>query len=257
MAAFHPRVSINCDMGEGFAKWKLGPDAELMPLIDYANVACGFHAGDHATMLQTVRLALKNGVKVGAHPGLDDIKGFGRRRFAVTPDEVYSLALYQLGALKTMVEAEGGALSHVKVHGALYFMLRDEPELLRAFLKAHISLSPAAPLPFFGLAGTAHETVCAELGVPFVPELFVDIDYDAAGKLLSVPESRVPTEQIIKDKLSTIFGERKTLDKDDKPLALPFVDRPFTICLHSDMPTALQNVAAARATVDQYKDKDF
>jgi lactam utilization protein B len=126
-----------------------------------------------------------------------------------------------------MVEAEGGRLSHVKVgallivlrypppliiqvHGALYFMLRDDPALLRAFLRAHVSLSPSDPIPFFGLAGTAHEAICKEMGVPFVPELFVDIDYNSEGRLLSVPESKVPTEQGIKDKMARILNDRES-----------------------------------------------
>lgn len=115
MTISEPRATINCDIGEGYYRWNLGPDEELLKLVDYANIACGFHAGDHATMLRTVRAGIKYGVKIGAHPGLDDIKGFGRRRLDVTPDEVYSGALYQLGALKAIVEAEGGKMSHVKV----------------------------------------------------------------------------------------------------------------------------------------------
>ncbi|XAO27033.1 hypothetical protein I312_105875 [Cryptococcus bacillisporus CA1280] len=251
--AVFPRVSINCDMGEGFAKWKLGPDEELMPLIDFANIACGFHAGDQNTMLRTVRSAIKHNVKIGAHPGLDDIKGFGRRAFAVSEEEVYALALYQIGALKAIVEAEGGKLSHVKVHGALYFIFRDHPSLLRSFLKAQISFSPDSPLPFVGLAGTPHEEISKEMGVPFVPELFCDIDYDKSGKLLSVPESRAPTEALIRERLARVLTKGETLDNDNNPLKLPFLGRSFTICLHSDMPTALANVMAARQIVDEHK----
>jgi lactam utilization protein B len=98
----------------------------------------------------------------------------------------------------------------IQVHGALYFMLRDDPALLRAFLRAHVSLSPSDPIPFFGLAGTAHEAICKEMGVPFVPELFVDIDYNSEGRLLSVPESKVPTEQGIKDKMARILNDRES-----------------------------------------------
>lgn len=127
------------------------------------------------------------------------------------------------------MEAEGGELSHVKVrflhspmaslslstdntqvHGALYFIIRDHPNLLRAFLRAHISLSPNDPLPFFGLAGTAHESVCQEMGVPFVPELFVDIDYNSEGKLLSVPESKPATEQLVRDKMAHILNHQES-----------------------------------------------
>ncbi|TYJ51913.1 hypothetical protein B9479_007492 [Cryptococcus floricola] len=254
-AAGIPRVTINCDMGEGFAKWKLGPDAELMPLIDLANVACGFHAGDPLTILSSTRLALASNVAIGAHPGLDDIRGFGRRKFDVSEQEVYAGALYQIGAVKAVVEAEGGVLGHVKPHGALYFILRDSPALLRAFLKAQLALSPPPPnqpIPFVGLAGTAHESVCKELGIPFIPELFVDIDYDAEGRLLSVGESRKPTEEGIREKVERVLREKETLDINNKPLKLPFLEGGFTICLHSDMPTALDNVRATRKAVDEF-----
>lgn len=147
-------------MAEGYYRWKLGPDEQLMHEIEFANIACGFHAGDHATMLRMVRLAKERGVGIGAHPGLDDIKGFGRRKIDVSPEEMYSLALYQLGALKAMVDAEGAKMSHVKPHGMLYFMLRDNEELCRAFMKAHLSLTPGGtPLPYLGIAGSIHEKV--------------------------------------------------------------------------------------------------
>jgi hypothetical protein len=103
------------NMPKGYFRWNLGPDEALMQLVDYANIACGFHAGDYNTMVRTVRAAIKYGVKMGAHPGLDDVKGFGRRKIDVSPDDIYASTLYQLGALKAIIEAEGGKFSHVKV----------------------------------------------------------------------------------------------------------------------------------------------
>ena len=100
---------------QGYFRWNLGPDEALMQLVDYANIACGFHAGDYNTMVRTVRAAIKYGVKMGAHPGLDDVKGFGRRKIDVSPHDIYASTLYQLGALKAIIEAEGGKFSHVKV----------------------------------------------------------------------------------------------------------------------------------------------
>ncbi|BEJ16621.1 hypothetical protein CspHIS471_0600220 [Cutaneotrichosporon sp. HIS471] len=247
-------VSLNCDMGEGYYRWRLGPDEELFPLIDFANIACGMHAGDHATMLRMVRLAKEHGVGIGAHPGLDDIKGFGRRKLDITPEEVYSLALYQLGALKAMVDAEGATLSHVKPHGAFYFILRDDEAACRAFMKAHLSLTPnGPPLPYVGLAGTTHEKVCAELGIPFVPEIFVDIDYSTEKTLLSVPMSNPATVEGIGKKMTSILKDYTTIDKQGKPLELPETRGYYTVCLHSDMPTALDNARAARAAVDAAK----
>lgn len=238
-------------MGEGYYRWRLGPDEALFPLIDYANIACGFHAGDQNTMVRMVRLAKEHNVGIGAHPGLDDIKGFGRRRLDITPDEVYALGLYQLGALKAIVEAEKAEMSHVKPHGALYFLLRDDEALTRAFMKAHVSVF--GKLPYVGLAGTNHEKVCEEMGIPFVPEVFVDIDYDDKKNLLSVPQSNPCTVDGIKAKVSSLIKEGGVTDKQGKPLALPETKRHYTICLHSDMPSALDNAKAARAILGERK----
>ena len=120
-------MTINCDMGEGFGLYRLGNDTAMMPLIDLANVACGFHASDPSIMHATVRLAKQHGVKVGAHPSLPDMQGFGRRAMTMSPSEVEDLVIYQVGALKAFLQAEGLALNHVKPHGALYGMAaRDE-----------------------------------------------------------------------------------------------------------------------------------
>src|SRR5215469_1905922 len=121
------KATLNCDMGEGFGIYHLGDDAAMMPLIDLANVACGFHASDPSVMRATVRLAKQHGVRVGAHPSLPDMQGFGRRAMAVTPAEVTDFVAYQIGALKAFLDAEGMPLNHVKPHGALYGMAsRDE-----------------------------------------------------------------------------------------------------------------------------------
>ncbi|MCB0573003.1 MAG: LamB/YcsF family protein, partial [Saprospiraceae bacterium] len=110
-------VDINCDMGESFGRWPMGNDAALMQYISSANIACGFHAGDPQIMRNTVRLALKYHVAIGAHPGFHDLQGFGRREIHMAPEEVFSLVLYQIGALEAIARAEGGVLHHVKPHG--------------------------------------------------------------------------------------------------------------------------------------------
>src|SRR5271165_7071328 len=146
------RLTINCDMGEGFGLYRLGNDAALMPLIDLANVACGFHASDPSIMRATVRLAKQHGVKVGAHPSLPDMQGFGRRVMAVTSAEVEDFVIYQVGALKAFLDAEGVALNHVKPHGALYGMAaRDE-----AIAAAIADAVRVFRVPILGMAFTAH-----------------------------------------------------------------------------------------------------
>ncbi|KAK1599176.1 uncharacterized protein LY79DRAFT_575704 [Colletotrichum navitas] len=120
------KYEINADMGEGFGRWKMGPDEELMPYIDAANIACGFHAGDPAIMLKTVRLCKRHGVKAGAHPGLQDMLGFGRRKMETDPNDMYAMVLYQVGALKAILDSEGVELSHVKPHGELFFYMQRD-----------------------------------------------------------------------------------------------------------------------------------
>src|SRR4051812_41909047 len=120
---------INCDLGESFGNWSLGNDEEVMPLVTSANVACGFHGGDPVTMQRTVALALRHGVAVGAHPGLPDLLGFGRRVMAISPDEAAAYVRYQAGALQAFLRAAGGGLDHVKPPGALFPGLPDHAAL--------------------------------------------------------------------------------------------------------------------------------
>src|SRR3954453_630380 len=126
------RVLLNSDMGEGLGLHAFGHDEELMRIIDVANVACGYHAGDPDVMDRTVDLESENGVAVGAHPGLPDVVGFGRRRMALTPEEVESMILYQTGALTAFLGKHGLELNHIKPHGSLYGMLAADEELMRA-----------------------------------------------------------------------------------------------------------------------------
>src|SRR3989441_13330398 len=114
------RIDLNCDMGESYGAWKIGADAEVMPHISSANIACGFHGGDPATIRRTVRLAVDRGVAIGAHPSLPDLQGFGRRVMKIKPQEMYDLVVYQAGAVEAFARAAGARLHHVKCHGALH-----------------------------------------------------------------------------------------------------------------------------------------
>ena len=121
------RIDLNCDMGESYGAWKMGDDAGIMPLISSANIACGFHGGDPATIRQTVRLALDHGVAIGAHPSLPDIQGFGRRVMKISAQDMYDLVVYQAGAVEAFARAAGAKLHHIKCHGALYNMAAIPP----------------------------------------------------------------------------------------------------------------------------------
>lgn len=153
-----------------------------MPLADLANVACGFHAGDPLTMLKTVRLAKKHGKPVGAHPGLPDKEGFGRRFMDIAPEDLAAQVLYQVGALQAMLEAEGMVLNHVKPHGKLYRMIKDDPKIGDACMRAIKTFG----VPFIGLPGTAHEELCKTHGIEFVPEFFPDLWYDDHGQTVPI-----------------------------------------------------------------------
>ena len=122
-------VDLNCDLGESFGAYRIGNDEEILDYVTSVNVACGFHAGDPTVMRKTVQLALEKDVKIGAHPGLQDLIGFGRRNINISPQEAYDIVVYQIGALNGFLQSEGGSMQHVKPHGALYNMAAKNKEL--------------------------------------------------------------------------------------------------------------------------------
>ena len=174
------KVTLNCDMGESFGNWRFGDDERIMPLVDCANIACGFHAADPLTIQRTVDLALRCGKMIGAHPSLPDREGFGRREMRLTPDELRAGFIYQIGALSGFVAAAGASLSHVKPHGVIYGMAARDIATATAIAQA----AKAFDLPLFGMAGTCHETAAQQVGIAFVGEFFVDLQYGPSGELL-------------------------------------------------------------------------
>ena len=141
-----PSIDLNCDLGESFGAYTIGMDAEILPYVTSANIACGFHAGDPSVMQKSVLLCKKYGVQVGAHPGLPDLQGFGRRRMAISPAEAEVDVMYQIGALKAFCDAAGVPLHHVKPHGALYNMAARDPVLAAAICRAVQAAAPGAVL---------------------------------------------------------------------------------------------------------------
>jgi len=176
-------VDLNCDLGESYGAYKLGNDEAILPFVTSANIACGFHAGDPAVMKKTVRLALQHQVAIGAHPGLPDLVGFGRREMAVSPEEAFDMTLYQIGALAAFVQAEGGAMHHVKPHGALYNMAAVTPALAEAIAEAVYRVNPE--LVLYGLAGSALIKAGQKLGLRTANEVFADRTYQPDGTLTS------------------------------------------------------------------------
>ena len=177
------RIDLNSDLGESFGPWPMGQDAALMDSISSANVACGFHAGDPGAMRATIALAREKGVAIGAHPGFQDLVGFGRREMKATPAEVEDLVLYQVSALAGMAAAQGVRLQHVKAHGALYNMACRDRALADAIAKAVAAFDRS--LILFGLPNSELLRAGEAAGLPVAAEVFADRAYDPDGSLTS------------------------------------------------------------------------
>ena len=174
-------TKLNCDMGESFGIYRAGNDEEIMPLIDIANVACGFHASDPNHMRKTVALAKKHGVKVGAHPSFPDLQGFGRREMKMPRQDIKSMIMYQVGALKSFLDEQDMPLNHIKPHGSLYVMAAKDENMAHAIADAVETFN----VSIFGMANTAHEKIYKEeRKQDFVSEFYADLDYDKNGKLV-------------------------------------------------------------------------
>jgi UPF0271 protein len=236
------RLDLNCDLGEGFGAWRMGEDAAILDYVTSANIACGFHAGDPATMRRTVAAACARGVALGAHPSLPDLQGFGRREMRVTPDEVYEMVLYQVGALEGFARAQGARLQHVKPHGALYNMAARDAQLARAIAQAVRDYDPS--LILFGLAGSQLIQAGREAGILVASEVFADRTYQADGSL--TPRGRA--DSMIEDverSIAQVLGmvEHGTVHAVDGTQVRVEAD---TLCLHGDQPTARAFAARLR-----------
>ena len=234
-------VAINCDMGESFGLYKMGDDDGIMPHITVANVACGFHASDPVVMHKTVRLAKQHEVKVGAHPSLPDLQGFGRREMRIPRAELCDILIYQIGALRAFLEAESMRLNHIKPHGVLYGMAARQEEVAHAVCDA----ADVFGVPLFGMAGTLHEQVYRERGFAFVSEFYADLDYDEKGGLIITREHHaVDPRQAAERSLRALKeGKAKSIAGNDIPV------RADSVCVHSDTPNAVDIAKAVRAAL--------
>ena len=237
-------LAINCDMGEGFGLYRIGDDAAIMPFITMANVACGFHASDPSVMHKTIRLAKEHGVKVGAHPSLPDLQGFGRREMKMEPKELTDCLIYQIGALKGFLDAEGLPLNHIKPHGALYGMAARSEEVANAICDA----AEPFQVPLLGMARTRHEEVYTRRGFPFLAEFYVDLDYDKDGRLIITREHVAWDPDLAAKRTLRAITENKvkSVDGNDIPM------RADCICVHSDTPGAVAVAKAVRQAISQY-----
>lgn len=229
---------INCDMGESFGLYKMGEDEAMMPNITLANVACGFHAADPVVMAQTVRLANRHGVKVGAHPSLPDLQGFGRREMRMQPDELTDCIIYQVGALKGFVEREGMELSHIKPHGALYGMAARSREVADAVAEAVMVFG----VPVLGMAGTLHETVYGEKGLQFISEYYADLEYNDDGSLIITRTHHAVDPKRAAERALRAVSDGIVESINGREVRV----RADSICIHSDTPNAVAVAQAVR-----------
>lgn len=241
-AGSSPRIDLNCDMGESFGAWKLGNDEAILGHVTSANIACGFHAGDPRTMQRTVAAAFERGVRVGAHPGLQDLTGFGRRTIAITAAEAYAIVVYQVGALSGFARVLGGRLDHVKAHGALYNMAAKDPALADAIARAVRDVD--AGLVLFGLAGSEMIRAAEDVGLRAASEVFADRTYQDDGSLSprGLPGAMIEDPELAVAQVMRMVREGKvrSLQGNDVPV------RAETLCIHGDQPGALAFVTQIR-----------
>ncbi len=240
-------VAMNCDMGESFGLYKLGDDEGMMPLISVANVACGFHGSDPNHMRATVRLAKAHDVKVGAHPSLPDLQGFGRREMKIGREELANIIIYQVGALTGFLEAEGLPLNHIKPHGSLYGMAARMEEIAEAVCDA----ADVFKVPLYGMKNTLHETVYTRRGHGFVAEFYADLGYDDDGGLIITREHEAVDPVEAAKRCLRAIEEGKTASVNGVDVAVG----ADCICVHSDTPNAIEVAKAVREAVKPYLDE--
>lgn len=235
-------VDLNADMGESFGPWPMGADAALLEVVTSANVACGFHAGDPDVMAATMARAVQNGVGIGAHPGFPDLQGFGRRRMQLSADVLGNLVRYQLGAAQAMARAAGGAVRHLKLHGALSNMTSENAEMAHACYEAALSVTP--DIIIMVLAATEQQVAVESLGCRWAGEIFADRAYKDDATLVdrSLPGAVIHDPELAGRRVVEMVKAGAILTESGAHIPAA-VD---TICLHGDGPTAVPMAHSVR-----------
>lgn len=236
MGNYH--VDLNSDLGESYGPYKIGQDDLVMKYITSANIACGYHAGDHNVIHQSIKMAKENQVGLGAHPGFQDLHGFGRRPIHVDADELYNLIVYQIGAVKTFATLNNCPLHHVKPHGALYNMASRNKEMAHVIAQAVYDIDPN--LILFSLAGSELVQMGKKIGLRVAEEVFADRSYQPDGTLTP----RTEANAIITDSDEAVYRVIGMV-KDGKVEAVDGTDINITadtICVHGDSPKSLEFV---------------
>ena len=240
-------IDLNADLGESFGAYVMGNDAGIMPYITSANIACGFHAGDPLVMQQTVELALKHQVAVGAHPGYPDLQGFGRRQMVFSPDEVLAMVLYQAGALMAFLRACVGKLQHLKPHGALYNEAAVNQPLAMAVAKATMQLGSDVIL--LGPPDSELSRAAESCQIPYAREVFADRAYEDDGRLVDrrLTGAVIHEPDVCLHRMISMIKGKPITSIHGNPLYL----QGETICLHGDHPQALAFATALKKAIQE------
>jgi len=241
-------IDLNADLGESFGPWPMGNDAALLDIVTSANVACGFHAGDPLVMARTVALCRDKGVGIGAHPGFDDLRGFGRRRILdPDPQALRAMLIYQIGAIQGMARAAGTTVRHVKLHGALSNMASEDATLARRCIAAIREADPA--LVVMAMAATPLETEALAAGAPVAREVFADRAYNDDGTLVTrgTPGAMIEDPDEAADRVLRMIDERALVSINGTRIAV----EPQTVCTHGDSPSAVAMAERLRTRLEQ------
>ncbi|MEQ6884410.1 5-oxoprolinase subunit PxpA [Salicola sp. Rm-C-2C1-2] len=242
-------LRLNADMGESFGPWAMGMDEAVMPVVDLANVACGFHASDQDHMRRTVQLAVSHSVTIGAHPAYPDLMGFGRRSMACSHDEIENLVLYQIGALSAFCRASGTEVGYVKPHGALYNDMMNNHDVLAAVMRAVKAFDPALALMVLATRDNHPvRSLAASHGITLWLEAFADRAYDSGGHLVSRREPGAvhqDTEAIVEQARRIALGEPITTRHGQD-----LIMEASTLCVHGDNPESIAAIQRIRQVVN-------
>lgn len=239
-------VDLNSDLGESFGAYTIGRDQDIIPLVSSANVACGFHAGDPTVMAKTVQLCKIHHAAIGAHPGFNDLVGFGRRNMTISPADAKNMIIYQVGALDAFCKANGLKMQHVKPHGALYNMAAKDAALARAICEGIYEVD--STLIMLGLANSQMITAAKEIGLPYASEVFADRAYEDDGTLVArtKPGAMIEDENEAVNRVIGMIKNRtvKSINGKEIPIAAD------SVCVHGDSEKALLFVKKIRAALE-------
>ena len=239
-------VDLNADMGESFGPWVMGNDLALLDVVSSANIACGFHAGDADVMAKTMAAAHLRGVGIGAHPGFDDLQGFGRQRMQLSGASLGNLVQYQLGAALAMAQAQGSNVRHLKLHGAMANMVAEDKAMALTCYRAALAVAP--DIIIMVLAGTAQQAAATELGCKMACEIFADRAYNDDATLVdrSLPGAVIHDAALAAKRMVAMVQTGAIITESGKHIPT----RIDTICLHGDTPEAVDIAIATRTALE-------